>query len=240
MTPIRPKKYRKSRKGFLALLLIVLVVAGFGGYVYLIASGITSSSEMHASNNDYLILWEGNDHSYYYLIRANDGGRILSVRIPSTGFVEGSERPLQGNAPSSDYELMRRIFDLRSDHVFYWSMDERMLQALSGKLNIQASGIENFLESLAVRGLGFVDYWRLKDFVEVIEEHDPAASINRAGFAAFLKRVGEGRRTAFVIESMTEYPIRIRTSETSAPEPINLLRTESVNSFRQMIEEWQK
>ncbi len=240
MTPIKPKRYRKSKRGFLVLLVIVALVIGFGGYVYLVASGIINSSEMHASNNDYFIYWTAGDDNYYVLVRANDAGRILTVRIPSTGYVEGFERPLQGESVSDDYALVQQWLSLETDHAFHWRMDDRALSALSDKLKIQASNIEDFLEGLAVRGLGFLDYWGLRDFVETIEEHDRESSISRAGFAAFLKRIGEGRRTVFVMESMTSYPIRIVTGTAIEPEPRHFLRAESVDSLRQLIKEWQR
>jgi len=88
---------------------------------------------------------------------------------------------------------------------------------------------------MAVRGFKLLDYWKLGGFSKVIKEFNPSTTITPKGMAVLLKRLSTSSRIAYQVETLTQYPLKIKVGVTG--ESVNRLyiKTDSIESVKKAL-----
>ncbi len=234
MSLIKPKRRRGPRMLWLILVTIFILVA-LGLYVYLTMNGVNNSNEVKARYVDYLFyLEEPGGGSYYYLLTSNDGRSSL-VTFPVYSTIENSKEVLDPKLEASAMKLIQSWLNTSSDYSYYVRLSNTLLSNLSESLGIKATNAVQLIDGMAMRGFKLLDYWKLGGFSKTIKEFSPSTTITPKGMAVLLKRLSTSSRMAYQVETLTQYPLKIKVGVTG--ESVNRLyiKNDSIESVKKAL-----
>lgn len=234
MSLIKPKRRHGPRLLWLFLVLIAVVVS-FGFYVYLTVSGVNNSEELKSKHLDYLFYWDDQEGGAYYYLRTSSEGKTILATFPAYSVIENSKEVLDPSAGPATMDLLKSWLGTSGGFSYFVQLSNELVRELSNSLGIEASNPVQFIDALAKRGFKLFDYWKLPGVVKTIESEEPSSTITPKGLAALLKRLGTSSRMAYEVETITQYPLKIKVGVNG--ESLNRLyiKSESIESVKKAL-----
>lgn len=227
---------KKSKKWIIIILAVAAVIIVGVVWIFSVKGNIDNSSAMKAESVDYLIKVNDSDESEFILLRTRNNGKITEISIPLNGSVNGEDDIISLENTDKTLATLASWFNMNTDDIYFLELDEDTLKNLSSKLGNEVDTFSEFIDSLAGRGFGFFDYFKVNNYLDSFNASN-YTNVDGGSLANFINRMSNSRINEITLEGLTEYPVEIYTEKNGDPKLVYFIQEDSIEKAKEELQE---
>jgi low affinity Fe/Cu permease len=227
---------KKSKKWIIIILAIAVVIIVGAVWIFSVKGNIDNSAAMKAESVDYLIKVNDSDETEFILLRTRNNGKITEISIPLNSSVNGEDDIISLENTDKTLATLASWFNMNTDDIYFLELDEDTLKNLSSKLGNEVDTFSEFIDSLAGRGFGFFDYFKVNNYLDSFNASN-YTNVDSGSLANFINRMSNSRINEIMLEGLTEYPVEIYTEKNGEPKLVYFIQEDSIEKAKEELQE---
>ncbi|MDK2950942.1 MAG: hypothetical protein PWQ77_607 [Kosmotogales bacterium] len=227
---------KKSKKWIIIILAVAAVIIVGVVWIFSVKGNIDNSAAMKAESVDYLIKVNDSDKTEFILLRTRNNGKITEISIPLNGSVNGEDDIISLENTDKTLATLASWFNMNTDDIYFLELDEDTLKNLSSKLGNEVDTFSEFIDSLAGRGFGFFDYFKVNNYLDSFNTSN-YTNVDGGSLANFINRMSNSRINEITLEGLTEYPVEIYTEKNGDPKLVYFIQEDSIEKAKEELQE---
>jgi len=229
------KKEKKSKKWLIIIVVIAAIIIAGGIWIFSVMGNVDNSSAMKAEEVDYLIKISDGDETEFILLRARSNGKITEISIPPNSSVNGEDDIIYPDNLDQTLATLNTWFDVNTDGIYFAELNEEILKDLSSKLGKESDSFSGFIDSLAGRGFGFFDYFKINSYLDSFD-FSTDTNLDTGALANFISKMSNSRINEVLLEGLTEYPVEIYTEQNGEPKLVYFIQEDSIEKAKEELQ----
>jgi len=226
---------KKSKKWIIIILVVVAVIIVGAIWIFSVKGNIDNSAAMKAESVDYLIKVNDSDETEFILLRTRNNGKITEISIPLNGSVNGEDDIISLEDTDKTLATLASWFNMNTDDIYFLELDEDTLKNLSSKLGNEVDTFSEFIDSLAGRGFGFFDYFKVNNYLDSFNASN-YTNVDGGSLANFINRMSNSRISEITLEGLTEYPVEIYAEKNGDPKLVYFIQEDSIEKAKEELQ----
>ncbi len=228
-------KEKKSKKWLIIVVVIAAIIIAGVIWIFSVMGNVDNSSAMKAEKVDYLIKVNDGDETEFILLRVRSNGKITEISIPPNSSVNGEDDIIYLDNIAQTLTTLNAWFDINTDEIYFAEMNEEILKDLSSKLGNESESFSTLIDSLAGRGFGFFDYFKINSYLDSFD-FSSSTNLDTGALANFISKMSNSRINEVLLEGLTEYPVEIYTEQNGDPKLVYFIQEDSIEKAKEELQ----